>query len=48
MTIATKNVSIDTYWLIGIVKSYHAVLQIVYKVIANDLQECGLSTEIIL
>lgn len=37
-----------TTWLIGIVKRYYILLQRVYKVIANDLQGCGLSKKIIL
>lgn len=48
MAIATKNVLIKAYWLIKMSKRYYTVLQRAYKVIANDLQECGLSKEILL
>lgn len=48
MAIATKSVPVEAHWLIGMVERYHAVLQRAYKVIADDLQGCGLSKEIIL
>lgn len=48
MVIANKIVLIEAHWSIGIVKTYYAILQRVYKVIADYLQGCGLSKEIIL
>ena len=48
MAIATKSVPVEAHWSIGMVEKYHAVLQKAYKVIADNLQGCGLSKEIIL
>ncbi len=48
MAIATKSVPVEAHWSIGMVERYHAVLRRAYKVIADDLQGCGLSKEIIL
>lgn len=48
MAIATKTVPVEAHWSIGSVERYHAVLRKAYKVIADDLQGCGLSKEIIL
>ena len=38
----------EAHWSIGMVEKYHAVLRRAYKVIAADLQGCGLNKEIIL
>ena len=48
MDITTKTLSVEPHWSIGLVERYHAVLRKVYKIIADDLQECGLSKEMIL
>ena len=48
MATATKSVPVKAHWSIGMVERYYAVLQRAYKIIANDLQECGLIKEIIL
>lgn len=48
MAIATKSVSVEAHWSIKMIERYHAVLQKAYKVIADDLQGCRLSKEIIL
>lgn len=48
MVITIKSVLVETYWSIGMVERYHAVLQRVYKIIVNNLQGCRLNKEIIL
>lgn len=48
MAIATKSVLIEAYWSIKIVEKYDVILQMVYKVIINDLQGYGLNKKIIL
>ena len=48
MAITTKNVPVEAHWSIGIVERYQTVLRRAYKVIAADLQGCGLNKEKIL
>lgn len=48
MAITTRSVPVEAHWSIGMVKRYHAVLRRAYKVIAADLQGCGLNKETIL
>ena len=48
MAIVIKSVLVEAHWSIKMVKRYHAVLQRAYKIIANDLQECGLTKKVIL
>ncbi len=48
MAITTRIVLVEVYWSIGMVERYHAVLRRAYKVIAADLQGCGLNKKTIL
>lgn len=48
MAIVTNTVQVEAHESIGIIERYHTVLQRAYKIIADDLQGCGLSKEIIL
>ena len=48
MAITTRSIPVEAHWSIGMVERYHAVLRRAYKVIAADLQGCGLNKETIL
>ena len=48
MAIGIKSSPLEAHWSIGTVERYYVVLQRAYKVIADDLEGCGLSKKIIL